>query len=145
MQTDTFRLRTLPLVLILAVGFAACSNPVEEEHEDHPVAFSIRNAQGQAVVTALSSTNITGQLTGSVGSAQTYTVVAIGEDGDELTVDGEELAVGVSELPQHATVEAQGGTTLVVTGLATGAGTVRVELLHDGHAELGGDVPVVIQ
>lgn len=134
-----------PLALACTLAMAACDNPVGDEHEDHPVALVISDAQGQRVVTLRSNTDITGQLTGSVGSARVYTVAALGEDGDELALDGEELAVRVTNPPQQATVAVQGANQLVVTGIAAGSGSVRVDLLHQGHAELGGPVAVVIQ
>lgn len=146
MKARPFRSRILaiPVALVLAGGLSACENPVEGEHEEHPIGFAISNAQGQSVATVTATGTVTGQLTAQVGTSQTYTVVGIDEDGDVLAITGGDLALRVSAVPPQANVALQGGNQVVVTGLAAGSGTVRLDLLHDGHEEVGNAVPVVI-
>lgn len=140
--------RGAALLLVLSLGgLAACGdNPVGDDHEEHPEGLALLNAQGQAVVTIAEGPTVTGQIAVAVSGTQTYTVVAISEDGDRLALDGDELDFQVSEIPQLVTAVRQGVDRLVVTGgAAAGAGTLRLELVHEGHAELGGFVPVVVQ
>lgn len=143
-QLSTLRRFTLPLLaLSLALGAAACDNPVEEEHEDHPVGLLVVDAQGQTAATISAGPAVTGQLTAPAGESRTYQVFAIGEDGDRISLGGE-IEVRVATQPQNASLAVQGTDRLVVTGTSAGAGSAEIELWHEGHAELGGNVPVVV-
>lgn len=143
-QLSTLRRLALPLLaLSLSVGVAACDNPVEEEHEDHPVGLLILDAQGQTAATISAGPTVTGQLTAPAGGSRTYQVFAVGEDGDRIPMGGE-IEVRVASQPQNATLTVEGADRLVVTARTAGAGAARIELFHEGHPELGGAVPVVV-
>lgn len=149
MQATWTRSRFTPLLaLALSLGVGACgSNPVGDD-EEHPAALVLLNAQGQSVVTISEGTSgaaVTGRIEVALNGTQTYTVAAQSESGARLTLDGGELSVRIGAQPANAVVTLQGANQLVVAGRTAGTATVRLELMHGGHAELGGEVPVVVQ
>jgi hypothetical protein len=147
----TDRFRRLALALLLAVtplALGACSNPVEEEHEDHAVGLLFVDAQGQEVarVNIEASPDVTGQFTIAAGATQTLQVFALAEDGDRIEIDGEEFGLEVDPIAGGvATASVQGANRLVLTGNQAGATAVTVALLHEGHRDLERSVPVVVQ
>jgi hypothetical protein len=141
---STLRRLALPLLaLSLSIGVAACDNPVEEEHEDHPVGLILVDAQGQTAASISEGPTVTGQLTVPAGGSRTYQVFAVGEDGDRIAMGGE-IEVRVASQPQNATLTVENLDRLVITGRTAGAGSARIELWHEGHPELGDLVPVVV-
>ena len=136
------------LVLSLGAGLAACDNPVDEEHEEHPVGIIVLNAQGAEIARINIERNpaTTGQITVGRTGAQTFRLVGLGEDGDQITLGGGELTVTASSASTTtATVAIQGADQLVVTGRAAGSTTLTLDLNHDGHQELTGTIPLIVQ
>lgn len=77
------------LTLALVGGLVACENPVEDDHEEHPVGLAILNSQGQVVASVSEGQAVTGQITVAHDATQTFTLVAIAEDGDQLPLTDE--------------------------------------------------------
>lgn len=129
------------LALGLTLGLGACDNPVGDEHEEHPVGLVVLNAQGQQVASSVGAT-VTGQIAVPVGTT-TFTVFAVGEDGDRLAIDGEEfeLRATVGDL---ATAAVQSNNRVAVTATQTGTGVVQLMLLHEGHEEFRSLFPLVV-
>lgn len=147
MMTHPFFNRLPKFLLTFAVvgALTACDgNPVEGE-EDHPVGLVLLDAQGRPVVSIAAGPTVTGQISVAVNGTQTYTVAATSEAGSRLTLDGSELAVRIATQPQNATVALQGANQLTVVGRSAGNGTINLVLMHEGHDELAGNVPVVVQ
>ena len=134
----------LLMVAVLVIPVAACDSPVEDD-EEHPVGIVLVNAQGQNAVTITAGPTVTGQVTLGVNANQTFTVFAISEAGARLALVTGELEVRIATQPQNAIVTLQGGSQLTVQGRTAGTGTLRLVLVHEGHDELAGNIPVVVQ
>ena len=130
-------------VAVLALGMAACANPVGEEHEDHAVGFVVLNAQNQEVA-RFSGSAVTGQLTVARNSPATFTVAAIAEDGDRITIDGEEFELRVSVTGGVASAVVQNQNQVLVTGTQVGTTELRIILMHEGHEEFNQPFVVVV-
>ena len=140
----TLRLPRLALAAALVLGGAACDNPVEEEHEEHPVGFVVLNAQGQELA-RFDGATVTGQLTVSRTAPSIFTVVAIGEDGDEITIDGTELELRVTVEAGAVTAAVEQQNRVAVTATQPGTGSLRIAVWHhDDHEEFGRSVALII-
>lgn len=134
------------LLLPLTAALGACDNPVDD-HEEHPVGLVILDAQGQQAATVqvgAVAPIISGQLTVGVNASRTYQVHAVGDDGDRLEIDGDELGLEVGSPTQFATATVQGANQVVLTGTGAGSTAVVFTLMHEGHAEFAGSVPLVV-
>ena len=136
-------LSRLALAAALLVTAAACDNPVEDDHEEHPVGFVVLNAQGQELA-RFDGATVTGQLAVSRATPAIFTVAAIGEDGDQITIDGVELGLQASVTAGGATAAVQQQNQVLVTGTQAGTGTLRITVLHGDHPEFARDVVLVI-
>lgn len=131
------------LSLALVGALVACENPVEGDHEEHPVGLAILNSQGQVVASVTEGQAVTGQIAVARGATQAFTLVALAEDGDQLPLTGE-LGARIETQPANATLTLQRGQ-LGVTGTTAGSGTTKIVLTHGGHDELSGSFPVAVQ
>lgn len=133
------------LALTLALGVAACDNPVED-HEEHAVGLVVLNAQGQEVarINIEAANAVTGQLTTRVNSSQTYTVRILAEDGDQIAVGGEFSLQAAADNAQFATATIQSQNQLVVAGKQAGTTGVTLTLFHNGHPDFDRSVPLVV-
>ncbi|MBW3629265.1 MAG: hypothetical protein KY464_08210 [Gemmatimonadetes bacterium] len=130
-------------VAVLALGVAACDNPVGDEHEDHPVGFVVLNAQGQEVA-RFNGSAVTGQMSVARNSPTTFTVAAISEDGDRITVDGTVIAIQATVTAGSATATVQNQNQVVLMGNQAGTGAVEIKLFHEGHEEFKRPVALVV-
>lgn len=130
-------------VAVLALGVAACDNPVEDEHEEHPVGFVVLNAQGQELA-RFDGSAVTGQISVSRNSPGTFTVAAVGEDGDRITIDGVELGLQVTVTGGVANAVVQNQNQVFVTGTQAGTGALEITLIHEGHPEFNRPVVLVV-
>lgn len=130
-------------LVLAALTAAACDNPVEGDHEEHAVGFIIQTAAGQEAA-RFNGATLTGQLTVARGSSATYTVVGLGEDGDQITIDGTEYSITAVATGGFGTAAVQNGNRLVLTGTLAGTGAVEVTLNHEGHAEFSRAVPFLV-
>lgn len=142
------RLARAALALALGTGLAACDNPVEEEHEEeHAIGLIVFNSANQEVarINIEAATAVTGQIRVAPSGSQTFRVVALAEDGDQIPISGEFGLTATSAATNLATVGIQGADQLVVTGRAAGSTTLRLALLHEGHEDFGRDIPLIVQ
>ena len=130
-------------VAVLALGAAACENPVGDEHEEHAVGIVVLNAQGQELARSIGAT-ATGQLSVGRNSPTTFTVAALSEDGDRITIDGTEFSLQVSVTGGVANATVQNRNQVLVTGIQAGAGTLKITLMHEGHPEFDPAVVLVV-
>lgn len=130
-------------VAVFALTATACENPVDDDHEDHPVGFVVLNAQSQEVA-RFSGTTVTGQISVSRGSPMTLTVAAISEDGDRIAIDGTELGLQVAVTGGVATAVVQNNNQVVVAGTQPGTGALDITLMHEGHPEFNRPVVLVV-
>ena len=140
---QALRLPRLALAAALVLTAAACSNPVGDEHEEHPVGFVVLNAQGQELA-RFNGATVTGQLTVTRTAASIFTVVAIGEDGDQIAIDGTELELRVTVEAGAVTAAVEQQNRVAVTATQPGTGSLRIAVLHEGHEEFGRSVVLVI-
>lgn len=131
-------------IAFLALSAGACANPVEDDHEEHPVGFVILNAQSQVELARFSGTAVTGQISVARGSATTLTVAAISEDGDRIAIDGDELGLQVVVTGGVATAVVQNDNQVVVTGTQAGTGALEIAVTHEGHEEFKRPVVLVV-
>ena len=134
------RLLALPLVL----GAAACDNPVE--HEEHPEGLVVLNASGTEVSRYMVDTGTaTADIAVGVDVSTTFTVQAVGEDGDVIVIDGDELALELDAMRPGWTASLTGANQLVITATAVGDSPLTITLLHEGHQEFKATFDVVAQ
>lgn len=141
---NTPQLLSRLLLVPIALGLAACDNPVDHE-DDHPEGLVVVNAQGEAVAQRTLDGGVTGEIAIGLDGTETFTVHALAEDGDRITIDGDELEVVIDTAPQGWTAEIQSENQLVLGADAAGVGTLELVLMHAGHAELSAVFPVVAQ
>lgn len=139
--------KLLPGVLVLPVllGLAACDNPVEDDDQDHAVGLVVVDAQGTEVANYTVTGAAVGQIEVGLTGTSTFTVYALAEDEDLITIDGTELSLGIGDVASGWSVALAGTNQLVVGASEAGSTTVQVELLHDGHPDLAATFELVAQ
>jgi hypothetical protein len=134
------RLATLPLLL----GMAACDNPVEVV--EHAEGLVVLDASGTEVASYLVDGPVmTGQIVVGVEAPGTFTIEAVSEGGDAITIDGDEFAIEIGAIRPGWTATLSGANRVVITAPAAGEAALSVALLHEGLDELTGTFEVVAQ
>ena len=148
MMTFSNRIANVGRILALPalIGLTACDNPVDDDHDEHPVGLVILNAEGDVIVNTESPSDVLQQLSVAVDATETFTVRALSEDGDQITIDGEEfsIVVGVTAAASIAAVAQQGDDQITVTGQQAGSAQLDFRLDHELHEEFSRDVTLVI-
>ncbi len=130
------------IVFLIMSGLVACSNPAEDEDEEHAEVEGLVLVLGGEEVVRVAEAEVTGSLTVDIGGEATsdITVGFLDHDGDE--VHGEDLD---SEF--NLRVDIQGGQLVTVShtgrwtftlqqaGSAEGSTAIRVLLMHGDHAD----------
>ena len=132
------------LALALLGGAAACANPVDpEEDEHHPIGLALRT--GGTTLASWTVAGPVGNVVVDAGHSVTVEVVALGEDGDLLEIDGEELEVRVGSAEQGITAEIAAADQLTIEGVADGTHQLDLMLYHEGHEEIAASFAVVVE
>ncbi len=128
------------IVFLLMSGLVACSNPAEDDHEEeHAEAEGLVLVLGGEEVVRVEEAEVTGSLT--VGAGETtsdITVEFIDHDGDEIHAEDldSEFSLGVEiRGSEIVTVAYTDRWTFTLEGGDAGDTVIRVQLLHDGHAD----------
>lgn len=139
--------KLLPGVLVLPVlfGLAACDNPVEDDEQNHAVGLVVVDAQGTEVANYTVTGGAVGRIEVGLTGTSTFTVHALAENDDLITIDGTELSLDVGEVPTGWSATLTGTNHLVVGATEAGSTTVQVVLLHDGHPDLSATFELVAQ
>lgn len=133
------------LLLLAPLALGACDNPVEGGDENHAEGILILDAQGQEAARLALGPTVTGELTVARNGTQTYRLVGLAEDGDRVPLGGE-FTAAIGSQPVDGTVAIQGTDQLVATGGATGGTSVfTLQLLHNGHPDVQGSIPLAVQ
>ena len=139
------------IVFLLMSGLVACSNPAEDDHEEeHAEAEGLVLVLGGEEVVRVEEAEVTGSLT--VGAGETtsdITVEFLDEDGNEVHVEDldEELSLNVDiRGSEIVTVASTGQWTFTLEGDEAGDTAIRIQLLHDDHADFTTpDIPITVE
>lgn len=129
-------------VFALAAGLVACDNPAEDDHADeHADAEGLVLLLGGDEVVRVEEAEVDGSLTVEAGKTTSdITVEFLDHDGDEVHAEDldEEFSLGVEvqgdDIVTVATATA-GTWTFTLKGDEAGDTAIRVQLLHEGHAD----------
>ncbi len=127
------------IVFLLMSGLVACSNPAEDEDEDHAEVEGLVLVLGGEEVVRVQEAEVTGSLTVEAGETTSdITVEFLDHDGDEVHAEDldSEFSLGVEVRGSEiVTVANTGRWTFTLHGDEAGDTTIRVQLLHDDHAD----------
>ena len=128
------------IVFLIMSGLVACDNPAEDDHHDeHADAEGLVLVIGGEEVVRVEEAEVTGSL--SVGAGETtsdITVEFLDHDGHEIHGEDldEEFSLDVEVRGSEiVTVANTGRWMFTLEGDEAGDTAIRVQLLHDGHAD----------
>ena len=138
------------IVFLLMSGLVACSNPAEDDHEEHPDVAGLTLVLGGEEVVRVANAEVTGTLTVEAGETTSdITVEFLDEDGNEVHVEDldEELSLNVDiRGSEIVTVASTGQWTFTLEGDEAGDTAIRIQLLHDDHADFTTpDIPITVE
>lgn len=132
--TRATRFAGLLLLPLLALGLAACDNPVEADA--HAEGLVVLDLAGNEVARYMVADGAaTGMLDLGVQSSATFTVHAVTEDGDTFEIDGDEFAIQLGVVRPGWTATVTGTNQVVLTATAAGTTPLVITLFHGGHEE----------
>ena len=127
------------IVFLIMSGLVACSNPAEDEDEEHAEVEGLVLVLGGEEVVRVEDAEVTGALTVEAGETTSdITVEFLDEDGNEVHVEDldEELSLNVDiRGSEIVTVASTGQWMFTLKGDEAGDTAIRVQLLHDDHAD----------
>ncbi len=128
------------IVFLIMGGLAACSNPAEDDdHDEHADAEGLVLVLDDEEVVRVEEAEVTGSLT--VGAGETTSDIEVeflDHDGHEVHGEDldEEFTLGVEVRGSEiVTVAYTGRWTFTLEGGDAGDTAIRVQLLHEGHAD----------
>ncbi len=140
-------------VFVILGGLTACSNPAEddEDHDEHAEEIEgVALVLGDDEVVEVLDAGVTGSL--SVEEGETtgeITVEFLDHDGEEVHAEDldDEFSLGVEvQGDEIVTVAYPERWTFTLHGDEAGDTAIRVQLLHDGHADFTTpDIPVKVE
>lgn len=138
------------IVFFVMSGLVACDNPAEDDHDEHADAEGLALVLGGEEVVRVEEAEVSGSLTVGVGETTSdITVEFLDHDGDEVHAEDldEEFSLGVEiRGSEIVTVANTGRWTFTLQGDEAGDTAIRVQLLHDGHADFTTpDIPVTVE
>ena len=128
------------IVFLIMSGLVACSNPAEDDdHDEHADAEGLVLVIGGEEVVRVQEAEVTGSLTVEAGETTSdIEVEFLDHDGHEVHGEDldEEFSLGVEVRGSEiVTVASTGRWTFTLHGDEAGDTAIRVQLLHEGHAD----------
>ena len=145
----SLRRMALPLLgAALALGIAACENPVQDGEDAHPTGVVVFSGSTQVAAYDYESNSATGELVARKGETRTFRVRIVMEGGRQRDIDGVEFSITDPQMlvPNLATVSLLGPDQLRITGqqVTPQQTTVTFEVSHGEHPEFTAELRVRI-
>lgn len=138
------------IVFLIMSGLVACSNPAEDDHDEHAEVEGLMLLIGGEEVVHVHEGEVEGALTVPVGDeTDEITVEFLGHDDEEVHADelDDEFSLGVEVQGDDIVhVHKEGRWTFTLDGEEAGDTAIRVMLLHEGHSDFTTpDIPVKVE